>query len=74
MDISNSEKFKQDYEILLQKVKEKFRVKDAKFLEISEPKASRILNGLQFDILTLIEMASFVNIDVELFYKERVLY
>ena len=52
MDISNSERFKQDYEILLQKVKEKFRVKDAKFLEISEPKASRILNGLQFDILT----------------------
>jgi len=73
-DISNSEKFKSDYSDLLQKVKDRFRVKDASWINISQPKASRVLNGNQFDILTLIEMASFVGYDVELFFKKRILY
>jgi hypothetical protein len=73
-DISDSEKFIQEYNILLQKVKERFKVKDASWINISQPKASRVLNAKQFDIITLIKMASFAGYDVELFFKKRIEY
>jgi hypothetical protein len=69
-DVSESTAFLADYDILLQKVKQKFKVKDAKWINISKSKASRVLNG-QFDILTLIEMASFVGYETVLFHKQR---
>jgi len=52
-------------------VKERFRVKYAEDICISQAKASRILNGNQFDILTLCEMASFVGYDVSFSINER---
>jgi len=70
-DVSESEKFLADYEILLQKVKQRFKVKDHKWISISKPKASRILSGKQFDILILCNMAYYVGYDVVLFFKER---
>jgi len=73
-DLSQSAMFLKEYKILLHKVNERFRVRDAKWLKISQPKASRVLNGIQFDILTLIDMAVFVGYDVELFFKVRVDY
>ena len=71
IEVSESETFLQEYKILLQKVKQRFKVKDHKYIGISKTKASLVLNNKQFDILTLIEMASFVNYDVQLFFKER---
>ena len=70
IEVSQSEMFLQDYNILLQKVKQRFRVRDAKFIKISKSKASRVLNG-QFDILTLCLMSAYVGYDVELFFKQR---
>ena len=70
-DVSNSERFKQNYNDLLQRVNERFKVKDAIWINISQPKASRVLNAKQFDIITLIKMASFVGYDVELFFKQK---
>ena len=70
-EISQCNKFIAEYETLLQKVKHQFEVRDHKFIDISKSKASRVLNRKQFDILTLIKMADCVNIDVELFFKER---
>jgi hypothetical protein len=70
-EISQSAYFVSKYETLLQEVKQKFKVKDHKWLEISKPKASRVLSGDQFDILTLIEMAVFVGYDIELTFKEK---
>ena len=57
-DISESERFRLLYLKELQKVKDRFRVKDADYINISEPKASRVLSGKQIDIETMLEMAS----------------
>jgi hypothetical protein len=69
-EVSQSKSFLIEYNILLQKVKQRFKVKDHKWIKISKSKASRVLNG-QFDIITLIKMAVFVGYDVELFFKQR---
>jgi len=71
INISESARFKHAYFELLQKVNERFKVKDAKHLRISKSKASRILNGKQFDILVLIELASFSGYDTCLIFHER---
>ena len=57
-NISESAKFKIKYDTLLQKVKDRWHGSLAGDIDISESKASRILNKKQFDILTLLEMAS----------------
>jgi hypothetical protein len=69
-NVPDHETFLQNYQILLQKVRQRFKVKDHKYIEISKSKASRMLNG-QFDIVTLIKMASFVDYDVTLFFCQR---
>lgn len=69
-NISESEKFMRSYNNLLQEVKLKFKVKNANLLELSQPKVSRLYNG-QFDILTLIEIASLIGIDTELTFNKR---
>lgn len=68
-NISNTERFIQDYNVLLQKVKERWKKMDCKMIGISESKASRVFNG-QFDILTLLEMASVCNLELETNIKE----
>jgi len=69
-NISESEKFMQTYNYILQEVKKKWIRSDCKMIGISESKASRVFNG-QFDILTLLEMASICNFEHEFFIKER---
>ena len=70
-DLSESERFKQQYFKILQKVKERFKVKYAECIRISEPKASRVLNAKQLDPITLTKMASFVGYEIDLTLKER---
>jgi len=70
-NISESARFKEKYQEILQNVKERFRVKDAKYIQISESKASRILSGNQFDMLTLCEIASFVGYDIDIKITDR---
>jgi len=67
--ISNTEKFMSSYNLLLQKVKERWVRADCKRTGINETKVSRIKNG-QFDILTLIEMASVCNLEMDCDIKE----
>jgi len=69
--ISESAKFKIEYEELLQKVKNRWHGSFAEYIEISESKASRILNQKQFDILTLLEMASICGYDSFFYSEER---
>lgn len=71
-DISQSAKFKQDYNNILQKVKNRWVGHLAKDIGISESKASRILTGKQFDVLTLCEMASIVNINISLIILKEI--
>ena len=71
INISESERLKLQYEEILQKVKERFRVKDAEWINISQAKASRVLNNKQFDMITLCEMASFVGYNTNLQIIER---
>ena len=59
--ISESAKFKIKYLELLQKVKERWEGSYCKYIEISESKASRVLNQKQFDVLTLLDMGAFVG-------------
>jgi plasmid maintenance system antidote protein VapI len=70
-NLSESERFNANYISELQKVKERFRVKDADILGISEAKASRILNGKQIDIETMLEMASMSGYTFEFKLIER---
>lgn len=70
-NISESEKFMAKYNDLLQKVKSRFHGSYCEDIRISHSKASRVLNG-QFDIITLIKMASFVGYSCDLCFNERV--
>ena len=67
--ISQPDKLDIQYLDLLKKVKERFRVRDAKHIGISESKASRVLNGIQKDLHTLSKMAAFINIEIDLIFK-----
>jgi len=69
-NISESARFSKTYDELLQKVKARFNGSYCEYIGISTSKASRVING-QFDILTLLEMASFVGYDCGLFIIER---
>jgi hypothetical protein len=71
IEISESERFMQVYFKELQKVKERFRVKDSEFIGISESKASRILNGKQIDIEAMLEMAPMSGYTFEFKLIER---
>ena len=71
LDISNSAKFMDDYNCLLQKVKKRWFGGLAENIGISESKASRILTGKQFDIITFIEIASICGYDCKFNYNER---
>jgi len=69
--ISESEKFTIKYNELLQKVKLKLKVSNSDHVGLSKAKLSRLYNG-QFDILTLIEVASVVGYNTDLnFYKRK---
>ncbi len=69
MDISQSEIIKKQYNEILQKVKQRWAGHLADDINISKPKASRVLTGNQFDILTLSEMASIVGIEINITYN-----
>ena len=62
-NISNSTRFMQDYNYLLQQVKKRWIRSDCEMIGISESKASRIFNG-QFDVLTLLEMAAICGLEL----------
>ncbi len=68
MNISQSEIIKQNYNNVLQIVKSKWIGNLAENINISKSKASRVLNGQQFDLLTLAEMGSIVGIEINLIY------
>ena len=70
-NISQSEKFMLKYDDLLQKVKDRWDNCLAEDIGISEIKAWRILNKKQFDILTLIEMASICGYESYFYYTKR---
>ena len=71
LSISQSAKFQEKYNQLLQKVKERWYGLLAEDINISESKASRVLNKKQFDILTLIEMASICGYESYFYFLER---
>jgi len=70
-NISNSEKIKQDYDRLLQKVRIDFSPQDRKQLGLEKSKVSRVLNSKQFDLLTLSDMASICGVDCNINFLER---
>ena len=69
-NISESENFMVNYLDLLQKVKTRWHVDHCQYIGISKSKGSRVING-QFDILTIIKMASFVGYDSWFHFRER---
>jgi len=69
--ISESAKFKIEYDELLQKVKNRWHGSFAEYIEISESKVSRILNSKQFDILTLLETASICGYGYNFNFNKR---
>jgi len=69
-NISNSEKIKQDYDRLLQKVRISWNTQDTKILNLDKSKVSRVFNG-KFDLIYLSEMASFCGIDCSINFSER---
>ena len=72
-NISESAKFELFYDRLLQKVKERWHGSLSGDIAISESKASRVLNQKQFDILTLLEMASICGYKCNFHFNERII-
>lgn len=69
-NISNYEKIKQDYNKLLQKVRDSWSPQYIKLLDLDKSKVSRIFKG-KFDLLTLSRMASICGINCSIEFTER---